>query len=222
MLDFAPIFRLNEELAPEIIGRLGKFGSKNMIQQFLANRRGPWSVAAALLVSFIVFAPAESEAGGYIGGSIGQSYIELDAGTPAVPANLDEEDFGWKLMAGYNFDFAVITLGVEADYVDFGKPSGDVLGSQLEVDANGFAGFGTAGFDLGPVGVFAKLGVISWDASFSVDGFDAGSDDGTDPAYGVGVKFGLASVEIRGEYEIYDIEDSDDVAMLSVGLVWRF
>ena len=193
-----------------------------MIQQFLANRRGPWSVAAALLVSFIVFAPAESEAGGYIGGSIGQSYIELDAGTPAVPANFDEEDFGWKLMAGYNFDFAVITLGVEADYVDFGAPSGDVLGSQIEVDANGFAGFGTAGFDLGPVGVFAKLGVISWDASFSVDGFDAGSDDGTDPAYGVGVKFGLASVEIRGEYEIYDIEDSDDVAMLSVGLVWRF
>lgn len=193
-----------------------------MIQQFLANRRGPRSVAAAALVSFIVFAPAESEAGGYIGGSIGQSYIELDAGTPAVPANFDEEDFGWKLMAGYNFDFAVITLGVEADYVDFGAPSGDVLGSQIEVDTNGFAGFGTAGFDLGPVGVFAKLGVISWDASFSVDGFDAGSDDGTDPAYGVGVKFGLASVEIRGEYEIYDIEDSDDVAMLSVGLVWRF
>ena len=193
-----------------------------MIQQFLANRRGPWSVAAALLVSFIVFAPAESEAGGYIGGSIGQSYIALDTGTVAVPANFDEEDFGWKLMAGYNFDFAVITLGVEADYVDFGAPSGDVLGSQIEVDANGFAGFGTAGFDLGPVGVFAKLGVISWDASFSVDGFDAGSDDGTDPAYGVGVKFGLGSVEIRGEYEIYDIEDSDDVAMLSVGLVWRF
>lgn len=193
-----------------------------MIQQFLANRRGPWSVAAALLVSFIVFAPAESEAGGYIGGSIGQSYIELDAGTPAVPVNFDEEDFGWKLMAGYNFDFAVITLGVEADYVDFGAPSGDVLGSQIEVDANGFAGFGTAGFDLGPVGVFAKLGVISWDASFSVDGFDAGSDDGTDTAYGVGIKFSLASVEIRGEYEIYNIEDSDDVAMLSVGLVWRF
>jgi len=193
-----------------------------MIRQLLANLRGPWSAAAALLVSFIVFAPAESEAGGYIGGSIGQSYIELDAGTPAVPANFDEEDFGWKLMAGYNFDFAVITLGVEADYVDFGAPSGDVLGSQIEVDANGFAGFGTAGFDLGPVGVFAKLGVISWDASFSVDGFDAGSDDGTDTAYGVGVKFSLASVEIRGEYEIYNIEDSDDVAMLSVGLVWRF
>ena len=65
-----------------------------MIQQFLANRRAPWSVTAALLVSFIVFAPAESQADAYIGGSIGQSYIELDAGTPAVPAVFDEEDFG--------------------------------------------------------------------------------------------------------------------------------
>ena len=193
-----------------------------MIQQFLANRRGPWSVTAAVLASFIVFAPAESQADAYIGASIGQSYIELDAGTPTVPVAFDEDDFGWKAMIGYEFDFAVITLGVEADYVDFGAPSGDVLGSQIEVDVNGFAGFGTAGFNLGPVGVFAKYGVISWDASINIDGFDAGSDDGTDPAYGVGVKFGLASVEVRGEYEIYDIEDSEDVAMVSVGIVWRF
>ncbi len=170
----------------------------------------------------MVFAPAESQADGYIGGSIGQSYIELNAGTPTAPAAFDQEDFGWKAMIGYDFDFAVITLGVEADYVDFGAPSGDVAGSQIEVDANGFAGFGTAGIDLGPLGVFAKYGVISWDASFNIDGFDAGSDDGTDPAYGLGVKFGLASVEVRGEYEIYDIEDSEDVAMLSVGIVWRF
>lgn len=193
-----------------------------MIQQFLANRRAPWSVTAALLVSFMVFAPAESQADAYIGGSIGQSYIELDAGTPAVPAVFDEEDFGWKAMIGYDFNFAVITLGVEADYVDFGAPSGNVAGSQIEVDANGFAGFGTAGFNLGPVGVFAKYGVISWDASLTIDGFDTGSEDGTDPAYGVGAKFGLGSVEVRGEYEIYDIEDSEDIAMLSVGFVWRF
>ena len=193
-----------------------------MSQQFLANRRAPWSVTAALLVSFLVFVPAESRAEGYIGGSIGQSYIDLNAGTPAVPAAFDEEDFGWKAFVGYEFDFAVITLGIEADYVDFGAPSGDVVGSQIEVDANGFAGFGTAGIDFGPLGVFAKYGMISWDASFSVDGFDAGSDDGTDPAYGVGVEFGLASVEVRGEYEIYDVADSDDVAMLSVGIVWRF
>ena len=193
-----------------------------MIQEFLANRCAPWSVTAALLVSFMVFAPAESRAEGYAGGSIGQSYIDLNAGTPTVPAAFDEQDFAWKAFIGYEFGLPAITLGVEAAYVDFGAPSGDVVGSQIEVDANGFAGFGTAGFDLGPLGVFAKFGMISWDASFNIDGFDAGSDDGTDPAYGVGIEFGLASVEVRGEYEIYDIEDSDDVSMLSVGIIWRF
>jgi len=193
-----------------------------MIQQFMANRRAPLTVTAALLVSFMVFAPAESQAGGYVGGSIGQSYIQIDAGTPVDPVAFDENDFGWKAMVGYEFDFAVITLGIEADYVDFGAPSGDVAGTQIEVDANGFAGFGTAGIELGPLGVFAKYGVISWDASLTVDGFDEGSEDGTDQAYGVGVKFGRASVEVRGEYEVYDIEDSEDVAMLSVGIVWRF
>jgi hypothetical protein len=191
-----------------------------MILNFLTKNRLPFS--ATLLVSFMAFAPAESQAGGYVGGSIGQSYIELNTGTPVVPESFDESDFGWKAIAGYEFELAVITLGVEASYVDFGAPSGDVLGTQIEVDANGFAAFGTAGFKLGPLGVYGKAGVISWDASISVDGFDTGSDDGTDPAYGVGVKFGLGPVEVRGEYEIYDIEDSEDVAMLSIGLVWRF
>ena len=188
----------------------------------LAKRRLPLSVTAALLASFVALAPAESQAGAYIGGSVGQAYIEVDAGTPVVPQTFDEDDFGFKAFAGYEFSLTAITLGVEVDYVDFGAPSGDVAGTQFEVEADGIAGFGTAGFDLGPLGIYGKYGLISWDASFTIDGFDAGSDDGTDAAYGVGMKFGVGSLEVRGEYEIYDIEDSDDVAMLSVGLVWRF
>jgi outer membrane immunogenic protein len=193
-----------------------------MSNNILAKRRLPLSVTAALLASFVALTPAESQAGGYIGGSVGQSYIELNTGTPTVPETFDEEDFGFKGFAGYDFDLAVINLGVELAYVDFGAPSGDVLGTQFELEVNGFAGFGTIGVDLGPVGVFGKYGVVSWDASISADGLDIGSEDGSDPAYGVGLKFGVGSLEVRGEYEIFDIEDSEDVAMVSVGLVWRF
>ena len=184
-------------------------------------RRLPLSAVAAVFVTLAAFVPAESQAGGYLGGSVGQAYIEVDTGDPAIPQNFDENDFGWKVMIGYEFDLP-INLGVEAAYVDFGAPSGDLLGTVFEVDADGFAGFGTIGFDLGPIGVFGKAGVISWDAKLSADGFNIGSDDGTDPAYGLGVKFGLGSLELRGEYELFDIEDSEDVAMLSVGLVYRF
>jgi len=189
---------------------------------FLANRRLPLSATAALLVSFVALAPAESQAGGFIGGSVGQAAIEVNAGTPNVPETFDEDDFGFKAFGGYEFDLPGITLGFEVAYVDFGAPSGDVTGTQLEVETNGFAGFGTAGFEVGPLDIYGKYGVLSWDASLTVDGLDAGSEDGTDSAYGLGVKFGVGPVEVRGEYEIYDVDSSADVTMLSVGVVWRF
>jgi len=178
--------------------------------------------AVALLAFASLLGPADAMADGYLGASIGQSGVELDAGDPIQPLIFDEEDFAWKAYGGFTFDVAVVELGIEGGYVDLGGPSGDVLGSQVEVDADGFDVFGVLGVDVGPLGVFAKAGMIAWDASISVDGFDAGSDDGTDPAYGVGARFGLGSLELRVEYEIFDIEDAEDVTLLSAGLVWRF
>ncbi len=64
-----------------------------MSNNILVKRRVPLSVTAALLASFVALAPAESQAGGYIGGSVGQAYIEVDAGTPIVPQTFDEDDF---------------------------------------------------------------------------------------------------------------------------------
>ena len=47
------------------------------------------------------------------------------------------------------------------------------------------------------------------------------SDDGSDMGYGLGLSFGLGSVSVRGEYEVYDVEDAD-VSMLSLGVVYQF
>ena len=33
--------------------------------------------------------------------------------------------------------------------------------------------------------------------------------------------FGLGSLSVRGEYEVYDVDDAD-VSMLSLGLVYQF
>jgi hypothetical protein len=178
--------------------------------------------AIAVLVSSLLLVPAESQAEGYLGASIGQSGVEIDAGTPIQPLSFDEEDFAWKGYGGFTFDLAVVNLGVELGYVNLGGPSGDVLGSQVEVDADGFDAFGVLGVDLGPIGVFAKAGMIAWDAEITVDGLDAGSDDGSDPAYGIGAKVGLGSLDIRLEYEVFDLEDAEDVTLLSAGIVWSF
>jgi opacity protein-like surface antigen len=115
-----------------------------------------------------------------------------------------------------------VTLGVEAGYVDFGKPDDDGAG----VDASGFDVFGLAGVQLGPVQVFGKLGVISWDADGSF-GADSVSDDGTDLAYGIGAGLQFGSQGIRAEYEMFDIDGSEDlsvndVSMLSASVLWVF
>lgn len=183
-----------------------------------------WTVALAAAAMFAATAPAQAESGPYVGASIGSATLSADvpdAGLGEVFA-FDESDFAWKVFGGFNFDLAVLDLGVEGGYVDLGAPSGTFLGENFEIDANGWDVFGVAGVNLGPVGIFGKAGVISWDADLSVSGFDVGSEDGSDPAYGIGARIGLGSLEIRAEYEYFDIDDTDDVYMLSAGLVYRF
>jgi hypothetical protein len=185
--------------------------------------RGITSVAVVLVASaMMLFSPeSKADSGFYLGGSVGQAGVEIEDTSGIQPVTFDEDDFAWKVFGGYNFDLAVINLAIEGGYVNFGSPSGDLLGIPATIDVDGFDVFGVLGFDLGPVGIFAKAGLVSWDAEFTVDALSE-SDDGSDPAYGVGAKFGLGSIDIRAEYELFDIEDAEDVSMLSVGIVWTF
>jgi outer membrane immunogenic protein len=187
------------------------------------------------LLALLPFGASYADDGGfYLGGSLGQAGVELDlgGGTPGIPA-FDEDDTAWKLFGGYKFDLLpVLKLSVEGGYVDLGGPSLDVtapgVDASLGVDTTAFDIFGVAGFDLGPVGVFGKLGYVFWDADLTlVDRLDPSnnesfSEDGSDLAYGIGASIGLGSLEVRGEYELFDLEDSEDVSMWSVGLVWYF
>ena len=90
------------------------------------------------------------------------------------------------------------------------------------IDANGFDLFGLVGVNLGPVGLFAKAGLVQWDADASVNGQDVASDDGTDPAYGIGARLKFGSLEARAEYEYFDIDNVDDVSLLSASVAWTF
>ena len=180
----------------------------------------------------ILFAPlaAFADSGFYIGGSIGGATLEADFGDPSIPEfpdDIDEDDTAYKIFGGYMFDLPVIDLGVEVGYVDFGKPEVDLLApingiDQIEFDPTGFNLWGIAGIEAGPIDLFAKLGYIFWDLEARVPGFPGrASEDGSDIGYGIGAAFNLGSIQIRGEYELYDIEDAD-ASMLSVGVAFRF
>lgn len=177
----------------------------------------------ALVIGFMPLDDALADSGFYVGGSIGSAAIDVSVPDSNIGAfDFDEDDTGYKVFLGYNIDLAVFDLAIEGGYVDLGAPSGDVLGTPVGLDISGLDAFVLAGFELGPIGIFGKVGVITWDVDATVDRMTAGGDDGTDPAYGVGLRFSIASFEIRAEYEIFDLESTKDVHMASVGFAVTF
>lgn len=185
---------------------------------------------SALLGSVLLFVVPFSSAnavqdGFFIGASVGQGQVEASLEDPVIPdpPKFDETDFAWKLYGGYNWVLAkTFGFGIEGGYVNFGSPSDDILSLlPVKIEPTALDLFATLGFDIGPVGIFGKVGYAWWDVDVDVAG-ETFSDDGNDPVYGVGARFNLWSLEIRGEYEIFDVSDVDDLTLWSVGVVWRF
>ena len=180
---------------------------------------GAVALAAALM------APGETNAddGFYIGVGAGGATLEADLGSSVfqtLPSDIDEDDTAIKFFGGYNWDLPVVTLGVEAAYADFGEPDIDVAGELLLIDTTAIKLWGTAAIDVGPVDVYGKLGTIMWDSEAEFLG-SSDSNDGNNMGYGLGARFAISSFEIRGEYELYDL-DGADLSMLSLGVAYRF
>lgn len=152
---------------------------------------------------------AGSESGLYLGGSLGT--VSQDVSTADV--SFDDDDTGYKIFAGYNLGLIpLIDLAIEGSYVDFGK----VTSSGFDFETTAWSAFGLAGFKLGPIGLFGKLGMFMWDSESS-----GGDDSGSDPAYGVGARLQLGSIALRAEYELFDT-DTVDIDFFSVGAAWTF
>jgi len=185
-------------------------------------------LGAALLASGLLAAAplgtAVADSGFYLGGSVGSATVQADVSLPLLPVSeqFDENDTGYKIFGGYNFDLLpVFDLGIEASYTDLGNPSGNVLGEPVSIDTTAFTAYGLASVGLGPIDLFGKVGFVNWESEGRVSDVTF-SDDGSDAAYGLGLRFGLGPVSVRGEYEIFDISDVDDVYMVSVGISWMF
>lgn len=173
--------------------------------------------ATAALLAMAATATA-ADNGVYIGGSIGQANVEIED-EDDIGLDFDDDDNGFKVIAGVRpLDF----LGFEVNYVDLGNPSESIGGVDIEADATGIDAFVVGFLPVAVVDLFAKVGIMSWDASLSVDGTEVAEDSGEDLAYGVGVQGRLGSIGVRLEYERFEIEDIDDVNMISLGVTWTF
>jgi len=144
--------------------------------------------------------------GFYLGGSLGQGKVDFSEGP-----EFSTDNAGYKFFGGYRFGL----IGVEASYVDFGNMT--TGGSSVEANATAWDAFGVLTLGLGPIDLFGKVGAVAWDSEIGNI-----NDSDTDLAYGLGLAVRLGSFSVRGEYERFEIADTDVVGMYSLGLAYMF
>lgn len=151
----------------------------------------------------------------YFGVGIGQATIDTDLSSGQ---DFDASDLAWKGVIGYNFVVnPYLDLALETGYRNLGEPDDD----NVEIDVDGLEVFAVISLNLGRFGIFGKAGLIDWDSEINAGGPQI-EDDGTDPIYGVGASMRSGSWQFRGEAEKLDIEDVDDVYMISASVLYAY
>ena len=182
----------------------------------------PSLLTFAAAVSFSGLAFAGSDSGFYLGASLGAANVDYSENDDGVEIEFDDTDTGYKYFVGYNLGIVpFLNLAVEGGYVDLGSVEGEIANiTGNKIEANGWTAYGVGGFDLGPIGLFAKVGYFSWESDLKTR-FGDDSESGTDPAFGIGGKIQLGSIAVRAEYEMFDLEDVD-IDYASVGVSYTF
>jgi len=155
-----------------------------------------------------------TEAKFYVGASVGDSAVEVDS------ISFDESDFGYKIWGGFTF---LKFLGIEASYLDLGAPEASGLKAEVtgwDAELVGILPLGKR-FEL-----FAQVGYVLWDVDLEASApqfSGSSSEDGSDLIYGVGAAYTFGShFGLRFEYELIDIDLTDDVTFISLGAHWKF
>lgn len=178
---------------------------------------------ALLSTALMAGSTQAAERGFYIGGSVGQTNVDMDAGDFGYNGNsdfnIDDDDVGWKAFIGYNY---LPWLGFEGGYVDFGSVSSNFNQDRAKVDLSGWEGFVVGKVPIGPVELFAKAGVIALKADLDTNNFGSEDDNDTQFAYGVGAVYNLGHWGFRAEAQGYDDNEIDDFYFLSAGVTYRF
>ncbi|BFM05775.1 porin family protein [Halioxenophilus aromaticivorans] len=167
-------------------------------------------VLCAGLALAINSAHAGSDSGVYIGGAIASASIDYSDSDPNLDdVNFEDDDTGYKVYAGYNFGLLpLIDVAVEFSYLDLGTLEDSFANSPVKLDTTALSAAALGGLNFGPLGLFGKVGVVNWDTDVEAFEFDD-SASGTDPYYGVGAKIQLASLAVRAEYEVFELDDAD-------------
>jgi hypothetical protein len=175
------------------------------------------------MLALVGTAAQAADNGVYLGAGVSQVKLD-DVGDDFNTGNLNDfklDDTSWKLIGGFR---PINNFAVELNYMDLGDESRSVGGVNFRANAKAYAAYAVGFLPVGPVDLFAKGGLVRYESEASASGplgfqFD---DDGTEFGYGVGAQVRLGSLAARLEYEQFDVDHTDGVELLSLGLTWTF
>jgi len=173
--------------------------------------------AAGLLGILLAAGPAAARmaSGGttsvYPGAGAGVANFEDDVELGDLSdVELDDDSTAYKIFAGYR---AAPSFAIEGGYRNFGEADA----GPFSVETEGFDVSAVGLLPVGPVDLFAKIGLIFWDTNA---GAGIPDSDGEDLTYGVGGQLNVGSLFFRLESEWFDIDFPEETQMIigSIGL----
>jgi len=175
------------------------------------------------------FAQEQREVSGfYLGAGAGQFNAQIDD-VDDIATTVDrwsEDDTAYKIFAGYRLNRFV---GFEVDYINLGKPSGQVVpGFNLDAEVDGFAPYVVGTVPLGPyLELYGRAGYYFYDATTGTENVLGNrvevKEESKDPVWGAGIGANLGEkLNLRFEYERFDLKGLDDSDALWLTAAWRF
>lgn len=187
------------------------------------SKRGALSARMLPVAAMLLFSGAAhaQDNGIYVGGSAGGVSTDYDWGLGGAEGAPDEES-AFKLIGGVR---PLDPFAVEVNYTDLGNTTVSVPA----ISGPGRAGLETKALSVSAVGyfslplidIFGRVGVARWESDPRDLFASLGSENGTDPTYGVGAQVRLGSIAIRAEYEDYDISGGS-AELASIGVTYTF
>jgi opacity protein-like surface antigen len=148
---------------------------------------------------------------------LGAGYTQSDYGLsdPGNLAGFDDEDGGFKLIAGWR---PLDNFGVEVNYIDHGDA---LVPPDTSLGAETISGFAVGYLDFPLVDLFAKAGVTSWQVDVATSGISADDDD-VDFSWGAGIQARFWSIGARLEYEQFPIAGDEKLDTISLSFTYTF
>jgi len=165
--------------------------------------------------------------GFYLGGGVGDFSSAVDEinsldDVDDVGIDFSDGDNATKLFAGWKFNQF---FAVQGDFVDFGESSGAVSPSVRGTsDVQGLSTSVVGTLPLGPIELFARVGMMFYDVDLNLTGGRVIDESGEDLVWGAGLGFDVLDdrLNLRLEYEQIDIPQLDEADALWLTAAWKF